>query len=127
MAARNAAKKSTPRKAPGRREAKAATPPPSGPTTTVTTGAVPSGKGSAATVPKKGGSYIEELKKYLKAVQSEFNRVTWPGNTNSFMKSMASPEMKAATLVVLTTLVMFSLYLGFMDVAFTQIFKLGGH
>ena len=121
MSARNAAKKSTPRKAPGRREGKAATTPPSGSTTTVTTGQQP---GQPA---PKGGNYVEEFKKYLKAVQAEFNRVTWPGNTNSFTKSMASPEMKAATMVVLITLVMFSLYLGFLDVAFTRIFKWGGH
>jgi len=120
MAARNAAKKSTPRKAPGRREAKAATTPPSGPTTTVTTPA-------PAPAPKKGaggggGSRKDEIVKYLQAVRAEFNRVTWPGNTNSFTKSLASPEMKAFTAVVLFTLVLFSIYLGFLDWLLMRIF-----
>lgn len=123
MAARNAAKKSTPRKAPGRREAKAAATPPSGPTTTVTSTPAP------APAPKKGGggSKKEEIVKYLQAVRAEFNRVTWPGNTNSFTKSLASPEMKAFTAVVLFTLVLFSIYLGFLDWLLIRIFGWVGH
>lgn len=117
MAARNAAKKSTPRKAPGRREAKAAAPS-AGPTTTVTTPApTPAPKKAAG-----GGSRKDEIVKYLQAVRAEFNRVTWPGNTNSFTKSLASPEMKAFTAVVLFTLVLFSIYLGFLDWLLIRIF-----
>lgn len=123
MAARNAAKKSTPRKAPGRREAKATAPAPGTTTTTVTKTERP--PVAATPAPKKGGGFgarKEEIVKYLQAVRAEFNRVTWPGNTNSFTKSLASPEMKAATLVVLTTLVMFSVYLGVMDWLLVRIF-----
>ena len=124
MAARNAAKKSTPRKAPGRREAKAAAPPPSGPTTTDT---APASAPAPGHKKAGGGSRKEEIVKYLQAVRAEFNRVTWPGNTNSFTKSLASPEMKAFTAVVLFTLVMFSVYLGFLDWLLIRIFGWVGH
>jgi len=60
---------------------------------------------------------IQDFKKYLKAVKAEFLRITWP----------TRQELRAATIVVIVTLVVVTFYLYVVDVIINQIFmKLGG-
>lgn len=63
----------------------------------------------------EGGGFrgrLEEFSKYLKSVRAELKRVTWPG----------WPEVRAATIVVVLTLVIISGYMGIADWVLTQIF-----
>lgn len=67
--------------------------------------------------PAAGGSggfqgRLEEFGKYLKSVRAEMKRVTWPG----------WPEVRAATIVVVLTLLIISGYMGIVDWVLTQVF-----
>lgn len=70
-------------------------------------------QGPAATA-QAGGfqGRLEEFGKYLKSVRAEMKRVTWPG----------WPEVRAATVVVVLTLLIISGYMGIVDWILTQIF-----
>jgi preprotein translocase SecE subunit len=71
-------------------------------------------KGAAPEAPPPTGAQgqIEEAKKYLKSVQTESKRITWP----------TQQQMKAFVAVVLVTLIVVTAYLFICDVVFTKIF-----
>lgn len=72
---------------------------------------------SAATVETKARGWMAEFSRYLKSVKTEFHRVTWP----------SKQELKTATMVVVATLVVLTLYLYFVNVLLTGVFsRLGG-
>ena len=110
---RNAAKRTSPKRAPGARREGRTDVPPEGPKTTVTTATPDPGKptppasGTAPSVNK-----FEEFKRFMKSVQVEWKRVTWPSRK----------ELRMATIVVLVTLVIFSTYLGVLDWLFSRLF-----
>lgn len=56
--------------------------------------------------------WYDSIKKYLKAVQGEVKRITWP----------TKKELRAATIVVIITLVVVTLYLWLADQILIKIF-----
>jgi preprotein translocase subunit SecE len=74
-------------------------------------GSKPAPSGSPAEPRAKG--WMADLSRYLKSVRTEFNRVTWP----------TRQELKVATMVVVATLFVLTLYLFVVNVAFSAIFS----
>ncbi len=69
--------------------------------------------GTAPTRPAVGfKERWEQFLRYLKSVKAEMKRVTWPG----------PKEVKAATIVVVVTLLIISGYMWFVDQVLTRIF-----
>jgi preprotein translocase SecE subunit len=58
---------------------------------------------------------FQEFSRYLKQTRIEWGRVTWPDRKT----------LQRATGVVLMTLIVFSVYLGFLDVTLGKVFGLG--
>lgn len=68
-------------------------------------------------VETKARGWMAEFSRYLKSVKTEFHRVTWP----------SKQELKTATMVVVATLFVLTLYLFLVNVLFTGVFsRLGG-
>lgn len=61
--------------------------------------------------------WMERFRKYLKAVQSEFKRITWP----------TKQELRAATIVVVATLIVVTFYLWVVDNVIGIVFQRLGH
>ncbi|MBI3925270.1 MAG: preprotein translocase subunit SecE [Armatimonadetes bacterium] len=57
------------------------------------------------------------MRSFLKSVANEYKRVTWPSKL----------ELRAATIVVLFTLVLFATYLGFFNFLFDAVFTAIGY
>ena len=71
-------------------------------------------QGPTAVAPATGfQARLDQFLRFLKSVRAEMKRVTWPG----------PKEVKAATIVVVTTLLAISLYMGAVDWFLTRIFK----
>lgn len=73
-------------------------------------GAAPTPEAPAAAVKAKG--WLDSFKRYLKSVRAEFARITWP----------TRQELRAATIVVIATLVVVTLYLYAVDQIMARIF-----
>jgi preprotein translocase subunit SecE len=102
------AKQPNPRRLPGsRRESKAEVIPTQEDTIVTST----ADKQSVAPPSNK----FQELQRFLKGVRAEFSRVTWPDRKT----------LQQATVVVLMTLFIFSVYLGLLDKVFGWAFGLG--
>lgn len=72
---------------------------------------------SAPGVESKARGWAAEFNRYIKSVKAEFHRVTWPGKQ----------ELKTATMVVVATLFVLTLYLYVVNVTFTAAFsRIGG-
>jgi preprotein translocase subunit SecE len=89
-------------------------------TSSANTATVKTGETSSAKKEQRGISVLDKVKgwyndlvKYLKSVRAEIKRVTWPTQT----------ELKAATIVVLFTLLLVTLYLWAVNSVFGKVFE----
>lgn len=64
-------------------------------------------------VEAKARGWWAEFMRYLRSVKAEFHRVTWP----------SKQELKTATMVVVATLIVLTVYLFLVNVVFTAIFS----
>ncbi len=60
---------------------------------------------------KKSLGRLESIQKYFRDVRNEFRKVIWP----------TRPEIGSQTVVVLTTLVFFTVFIGVLDYIFSSI------
>ena len=67
----------------------------------------------ASEAPAKTGWSLTAFSDYLRAVQAEMGRVTWPGKR----------ELQAATMVVMMTLLVFSAYMGVLDAILKRVIR----
>ncbi len=67
--------------------------------------------GGSVVTTKPKGSPVERLRNYFKGIVAESKRVSWPGKK----------EVYAGTMVTLFILVVFSIYLGGMDLLLNQL------
>lgn len=116
MAGRNAIKRTTPRKASGTRESRASGVPPAS-TTTAVAAAGGSGKAPNAEIGDGGNGRWADAKRFFKSVAVEWRRVTWPDKN----------QLRAATMAVLFTLIIFASYLGVLDWILIRFFTGGRH
>lgn len=54
--------------------------------------------------------FVTGIRQYFRDVRSELKKVVWPGR----------PELVASTIVVLVTVLFFSLYIGGLDAVFSE-------
>lgn len=81
------------------------------------TGGAKPAPSTPSTAETKARGWMADLNRYLKSVKAEFLRVTWPGRQ----------ELKVATMVVVATLFVLTLYLFIVNQVFTAVFsRLGG-